>query len=434
MKKVYTKIQNIKGSLITLEADKAGLGDLVMIKRKDGCKFLSSVIAFDGNAVTLQVFGGTNGISTSDEVVFLHRPMEFTFDNSLLGRSFNSLGLPIDGGNPIQGDPLPINTPCFNPVCRAAPRQMVRTNIPLIDVFNCLVKSQKIPIFAAPGEEYNKLLLRICNQTDADVVVIGGMGLSFFDYRLFMDNAENHGAAGKTVMFVHRAVDPSVECILVPDMALACAERFAVDKGKNVLVLLSDMTAFADALKEISVTMDQIPANRGYPGSLYSDLASRYEKAVEIKGGGSVTIVSVTTMPGDDITHPVPDNTGFITEGQFYMKGGRIDPFGSLSRLKQLVIGKVTREDHGDLANALVRLYADSGKAKERSSMGFRLSAWDEKLVQFATLFENELMHPDVNLPLDDALNVGWKILATCFSRDEVGIKKHLIDTYWLNE
>ena len=184
----------------------------------------------------------------------------------------------------------------------------------------------------------------------------------------------------KTVMFIHRATDPAVECLLVPDMALACAEKFATD-GKNVLVLLTDMTAFADAIKEIAITMDQVPSNRGYPGSLYSDLASRYEKAVSIEGSGSITIIGVTTMPGDDVTHPVPDNTGYITEGQFYLHQGRIDPFGSLSGLKQLVIGKVTREDHGDLANAMIRLYAESKKARERQAMGFKFSRWDEKLL-----------------------------------------------------
>ena len=244
---------------------------------------------------------------------------------------------------------------------------MVRTNIPMIDVFNCLVKSQKIPIFSVAGEPYNALLMRIANQTDADVVIIGGMGLTFKEYQAFIDNAESAGTMNKTVMFIHRATDPAVECMLVPDMALACAEQFAID-GKNVLVLLTDMTAFADAIKEIAITMDQVPSNRGYPGSLYSDLASRYEKAVLIEGSGSITIIGVTTMPGDDVTHPVPDNTGYITEGQFYLHEGRIDPFGSLSRLKQLVIGKVTREDHGDLANAMIRLYAESKKARERQA------------------------------------------------------------------
>ncbi len=231
-------------------------------------------------------------------------------------------------------------------------------------------------------------------------------------------------------MFIHRAVDPAVECLLAPDLALACAEQFALS-GKNVLVLLTDMTAFADAIKEIAITMDQIPSNRGYPGSLYSDLAARYEKAVDIEGSGSITLISVTTMPGNDVTHPIPDNTGYITEGQFYLNGGSIDPFGSLSRLKQLVIGKVTREDHGDIANALIRLYADSKKAKERQAMGFKLSRWDEKLINYARLFEKKMMNLEVNITLEEALNVGWQILAECFQRHEVGLKQKLVEKYW---
>jgi V/A-type H+-transporting ATPase subunit B len=213
-------------------------------------------------------------------------------------------------------------------------------------------------------------------------------------------------------------------------MALACAEKFAA-QDKDVLVLLTDMTAFADAIKEIAITMDQVPSNRGYPGSLYSDLAFRYEKAVDIESSGSITIISVTTMPGNDVTHPVPDNTGYITEGQFYLIEGRINPFGSLSRLKQQVIGKVTREDHGDLANTLIRLYADSLKAKERRSMGFKLSQWDEKLLAFAHLFEEKMTNLKVNMPLEEALDMGWSILFEIFGPDEVGIKHSLIEKYW---
>jgi V/A-type H+-transporting ATPase subunit B len=308
---------------------------------------------------------------------------------------------------------------------------MVRTNIPMIDVFNCLVKSQKIPIFSIAGEPYNQLLMRIANQTDADVVIIGGMGLRFDDYQAFIDNAEEAGSMEKTIMFIHQATDPAVECLLVPDMALACAEKFAT-QDKDVLVLLTDMTAFADSIKEILITMDQVPSNRGYPGSLYSDLASRYEKAVDIDGSGSITILSVTTMPGGDVTHPIPDNTGYITEGQFYLHGGKIDPFGSLSRLKQQVIGKVTREDHGEIANTQIRLYADAKKARERESMGFKLSRWDEKLLQFAKLFEERMMNLEVNYTVEQALDLGWKTLAECFEMHEVGIKQTLIDKYWV--
>lgn len=426
----YEKINDMRGNLITVTAEGVSLGELARIDLKDGRSIYASVLRIDGDQVTLQVFQSTRGISTEDKVTFLKREMQVVFGNSLLGRRLSGAGVPIDGGPEIIGDPIDIGGSSFNPVRRIIPREMVRTNIPMIDVFNCLVKSQKIPIFSVPGEPYNALLMRIANQTDADVVIIGGMGLTFSDYQAFIDNAEESGSMNKTVMFVHRATDPAVECLLVPDMALACAEKFAIN-DKNVLVLLTDMTAFSDAIKEISITMDMVPSNRGYPGSLYSDLASRYEKAVLIEGSGSITVIGVTTMPGDDVTHPVPDNTGYITEGQFYLHNDQIDPFGSLSRLKQLVIGKVTREDHGDLANAMIRLYAESKKARERQGMGFKLSRWDEQLLQYSHLFEDRMMNLDVNCPLEEALDIGWATLAECFAREEVGIKQSLLNKYW---
>lgn len=430
MKKVYEKINDMRGNLLTVTADDVSLGELARIDLKDGRNVFASVLRIEGDQVALQVFESTRGISTEDKVTFLKRQMQATYGRSLLGRRLSGSGLPIDGGPEIVGDQINIGTPSFNPVKRIIPREMVRTNIPMIDVFNCLVKSQKIPIFSVPGEPYNQLLMRIANQTDADVVIIGGMGLTFKDYQAFIDNAEESGSMNKTVMFIHRATDPAVECLLVPDMALAVAEKFATN-DKNVLVLLTDMTAFADAIKEISITMDQVPSNRGYPGSLYSDLASRYEKAVLIEGSGSITIIAVTTMPGDDVTHPVPDNTGYITEGQFYLHHGRIDPFGSLSRLKQQVIGKVTREDHGDLANAMIRLYAESKKARERQAMGFKLSRWDEQLLHYSILFEQRMMNLEVNLSLEDTLDLGWKTLAECFEPQQVGIKESILNKYW---
>jgi V/A-type H+-transporting ATPase subunit B len=433
MRKVYDHIIDMKGNLITVAAEEVSLGELALIQKSDGTVTYGSVLSFDQEMVTLQVFENTRGISTGDKVIFMKRPIQVAYSHSLLGRTFNGRGEPIDGGPKIIGEEININTPTFNPVKRIIPRKMVRTNIPMIDVFNCLVKSQKIPIFSIAGEPYNQLLMRIANQTDADVVIIGGMGLRFDDYQAFLENAQKSAVMDKTILFVHLATQPPVECLLVPDMALAVAEKFALE-GKSVIVLLTDMTSFADSIKEISITMDQIPSNRGYPGSLYSDLASRYEKAVDIEGLGSITIVSVTTMPGGDVTHPIPDNTGYITEGQFYLHDGKIDPFGSLSRLKQQVIGKVTREDHGDLANTMIRLYADSKKAKERQSMGFKLSRWDEKLLHFGTLFEEKMMNLQVNITLEQALDVGWMILADCFSKQEVGIKKVILDRYWPRE
>lgn len=430
MKKVYDRIIDMRGNLLTVIAQGVSLGELARIQTKSGQNIYASVLRIEGEKVTLQAFENTRGISTHDRVTFLGHQMRAICSEALLGRRLNGAGEPIDQGPIITGEHIEIGAPSFNPVRRIIPRDLVRTNIPMIDVFNCLVKSQKIPIFSIAGEPYNQLLMRIANQTDADVVIIGGMGLRFDDYQAFIDNAETTGSLEKTVMFIHTATDPAVECLLVPDMALACAEKFAVE-NKNVLVLLTDMTAFADSIKEIMITMDQVPSNRGYPGSLYSDLASRYEKAVDIEGSGAITIISVTTMPGGDVTHPIPDNTGYITEGQFYLHGGRIDPFGSLSRLKQQVIGKVTREDHNDIANAQIRLYAESKKARERQSMGFKLSRWDEKLLNYSQRFEERMMNLQVNLPLEEALDLGWKTLSECFEMSEVGIKQTLVDKYW---
>ncbi|HSX10535.1 MAG TPA: V-type ATP synthase subunit B [Chlamydiales bacterium] len=433
MRKVYDRIVDMRGNLISVEAVGVSLGEVARVQKPNGASTYAQVLRFDDDLVTLQVFENTRGISTGDQVSFLNRQVRATFTDDLLGRRLNGAGVPIDGGPEIIGTEVDIGQPSFNPIKRIVPCELVRTNIPMIDVFNCLVKSQKIPIFSVAGEPYNELLMRIANQTDVDVVIIAGMGLRFDDYQAFIDNAERAGSIEKTVMFIHKATDPAVECILVPDMALAVAEKFALE-GKDVLVMMTDMTAFADAIKEIAITMDQIPSNRGYPGSLYSDLASRYEKAVDIEGSGSITIISVTTMPGGDVTHPIPDNTGYITEGQFYLHGGSIDPFGSLSRLKQQVIGKVTREDHGDLANTMIRLYADSKKARERQGMGFRLSRWDEKLLRYSFLFEERMMNLHVNLPLEQALDLGWLTLAECFELEEIGVKKQISDKYWPKE
>lgn len=433
MRKAYDRIINMRGNLITVGATGVQLGEMAEVRKKNGTTTFASVLRIEGEEVTLQVFENTRGISTGDQVTFLGRQIQATASHDLLGRRLNGKGDPIDHGPDITGESIEIGQPSFNPTRRVIPRDLVRTNIPMIDLFNCLVKSQKIPIFSIAGEPYNQLLMRIANQTDADVVIIGGMGLRFDDYQAFIDNAEKAGSMEKTVMFIHRATDPAVECLLVPDMALAVAEKFATE-GKYVLVLLTDMTAYADAIKEIAITMDQIPSNRGYPGSLYSDLAFRYEKAVDIEGSGSITILSVTTMPGGDVTHPIPDNTGYITEGQFYLHGGSIDPFGSLSRLKQQVIGKVTRDDHGDLANTMIRLYADSKKARERQAMGFRLSRWDEKLLRYSFLFEERMMDLNVNLALEKALDLGWQTLAECFDFEEVGVKKGIGEKYWPKE
>ena len=428
MNQVYNKIESIVGNVITVRATDIRYHDLAQIRTRFG-KSLAEVIKIDGDLVSLQVFAGGKGVSTGDEVRFLGHEMRVSFSEDLLGRIFNGSGEPIDRGPALTDNMQPIGGPSVNPTRRILANRMLRTNIPMIDMFNTLVVSQKLPIFSISGEPYNQLLARIATQSDADVIVLGGMGLKYDDFLYFKDILVKEGALSKTVMFIHTASDPTVECMMIPDMALAVAEQFALH-DKDVLVLLTDMTNFADAMKEIAITQEQVPSNRGYPGDLYSQLAARYEKAVDFANSGSVTILAVTTMPGDDVTHPVPDNTGYITEGQYYLEGGRIEPFGSLSRLKQNVNDK-TRKDHRALMDAMIRLYASYRDTVEKKNMGFAMSPWDEKLLKYGELFETQLMDLSVNLSLEDALDLGWEILAACFEKDETGIKSELTDEFW---
>ena len=428
MHKVYHRIERIAGSVITVKAEGVAYQELAQVTSPQGVS-LARVIRIDKEMVDLQVFAGARGISTDSQVHFFGKPMEIPFSDSLLGRVFTGSGVPRDNGPLIEENPIAIGGPSVNPAKRIIPRHMVRTGIPMIDVFNTLVVSQKLPIFSIAGEPYNQLLARIALQAEVDVIVLGGMGLKHDDYLYLRNFLEKNGALSRSVMFVHTASDPIVECLLVPDAALAVAEQFAIN-GKNVLVLLTDMTNFADAMKEIAITMEQIPSNRGYPGDLYSQLASRYEKAVDFDTAGSITILAVTTMPGDDVTHPVPDNTGYITEGQFYLRKGRIEPFGSLSRLKQQVNGS-TRSDHRTIMNTMIQLYANFKETVEKQSMGFRMTAWDQKLLRYGVRFEKEMMDLSVNIPLEKALDLGWIILSDCFEPEETGIPSKMINEYW---
>ena len=429
MLKVYHKIIRIAGSVITVEADNVAYNELAEVSGERGTS-LAQVIRIDSGKVYLQVFAGSRGINTGDQVRFLGREMRVSASEDLLGRIFNGRGVPRDNRPAIESDLIEIGGPSVNPAKRIIPRNMIRTGIPMIDVFNTLVESQKLPIFSIAGEPYNQLLARIALQAEVDVIILGGMGLKYDDYLYFRNTLDEAGALSRTVMFIHTASDPTVECMLVPDMSLAVAEQYAIS-GKRVLVLLTDMTNFADSLKEIAITMEQVPANRGYPGDLYSQLASRYEKAVDFDSAGSITILAVTTMPGDDVTHPVPDNTGYITEGQFYLRNGRIEPFGSLSRLKQQVNSR-TREDHRAIMDAMIRLYSEYRSTLEKQSMGFQMSAWDKKLLKYGKRFENEMMDLSVNIPLEEALDLGWKILADCFDPADTGIKSDLVNKFWV--
>ncbi len=428
----HTRLLEIVGDTIRVKARGVAFGDVALVENPDSEKSIAKVVGLDRDTVSLQVYTGGKGLSTDAGVSFLGKPQEVVYSENILGRIFRGSGDPIDGGPDLSSDPtIPLGGPTVHPVMRVMPTHMIETRVPMIDLFNCLVESQKIPIFSVAGEPYNELLARIGFQANADVVVFGGMGLIFDDFHFFRSAFEEHGVFHRTVMFVNQASDPLVERLLIPDMALAVAEKMAVEENKRVLVLLTDMTAYADAMKEIAVAQERIPAVRGYMGDLYTQLAQRYEKACDFKGAGSVTILTVTTMPGDDVTHPVPDNTGYITEGQFYLHNGVIDPFGSLSRLKQHVIGKATREDHGQIMNTMIRFYSGGVETQKKQDMAFELSALDRKLLKFARLFRERFMDIRANLPVIEALDLCWQTLAECFEPQELLMKQALVEKYY---
>lgn len=431
MRKYYDEITRIAGNVVSITATGVGYDELAVISGARG-ESLAQVIRLEGDQVSLQIFAGTQGVSTGDRVRFLGRPMQVPFSDDLLGRVFDGSGKPRDGRPDIEAKMVEIGSPAVNPIKRRRPDYMIDTGIPMIDIFNSLVESQKLPIFSVAGEPYNELLARVGLQAKADVIILGGMGLRHDDYLKFRDTFEAGGVLGRTIMFIHTAADPVVECLLVPDLCLAVGESYAL-QGKRVLCLLTDMTAFSDSLKEIAITMEQIPSNRGYPGDLYTQLARRYEKAVDFDGAGSMTLLACVTMPGDDVTHPVPDNTGYITEGQFYLRNGRIEPFGSLSRLKQQVNGK-TRDDHRAIMDGCLQLYANCRETREKRDMGFEMSDWDKKLLHYGHLFESQIMDLSVNIPLFEALDRCWSILAECFEPVETGIRRAIVEKHWPKE
>ncbi len=428
MRTFYDEISQIAGNVVTVKAQGIGYDELAVIATDHGSS-LAQVIRLEDDQVSLQIFGGTEGVSTGDKIRFLGQSFKVPFSDALLGRVFNGSGHPRDGRPEVKAETVEIGSPAVNPTKRRVPNKMIHTRIPMIDIFNTLVGSQKLPIFSVAGEPYNDVLARVGMQADAEVIILGGMGLRHDDYLTFRHRFDEAGVLGRTIMFIHTAADPIVECLLIPDLALAVGEQYAL-QGKDVLVLLSDMTAFSDALKEIAITMEQVPSNRGYPGDLYTQLARRYEKAVDFDGAGSMTVLACVTMPGDDVTHPVPDNTGYITEGQLYLRNGRIEPFGSLSRLKQLVNGK-TRDDHRAIMNSCIQLYAQCDESREKREMGFELSEWDERLLKYGDMFEDKIMDLTLNIDLFDALDKCWEILAECFEPEETGIRDTIVQKHW---
>ena len=430
--RTYTHLQAITKATVSVNAAGVANDELATVGGK-----LAQVVKTKGDTVTLQVFSGTEGVPTNAEVSFLGAPPTLKVSDQLEGRFFNAYGKPIDGGPEIEGEEREIGGPSVNPYKRRQPSELIPTGIAGIDLNNTLVSGQKIPFFADPDQPYNQVMADVALRADVDKIILGGMGLSNDDYLYFRQKFESAGALDRIVSFVNTTEEPPVERLLIPDMALTAAEYFAVDKNEKVLVLLTDMTLYADALSIVSNRMDQIPSKDSMPGSLYSDLAKIYEKAVQLPDGGSITIIAVTTLNDGDITHAIPDNTGYITEGQLYLKADSdsgkviIDPFRSLSRLKQLVQGKKTREDHSQVMNAGVRLYADAQSAKTKLENGFDLSDYDLRCLDYAKEYATRLLSIDVNISIDEMLDTAWEIFAKYFTPADTGIKQAMIDKYW---
>lgn len=433
--KIYTRLEGITKATVSLKADGVANDELAVVDGR-----LAQVVKTKGSTVTLQVFSGTEGIPTDAEVTFLGNPPALRVSEELSGRFFDAYGHPIDGGPEVEGEERQIGGPSVNPYKRKQPSEIIPTGIAGIDLNNTLVSGQKIPFFADPDQPYNNVMAQVALRADVDKIILGGMGLSNDDYLYFKHEFEAAGALDKIISFVNTTEQPPVERLLIPDMALTAAEYFAVEKNEKVLVLLTDMTLYADALSIVSNRMDQIPSKDSMPGSLYSDLAKIYEKAVQLPDGGSITIIAVTTLNDGDITHAIPDNTGYITEGQLYLRSdpdsGKIiiDPFRSLSRLKQLVQGKKTREDHSQVMNASVRLYADAQNAKTKLENGFDLSDYDNRCLEYAKEYATRILSIDVNLTITEMLDTAWEIFAKHFTPAETGIKQALVDKYWPNK
>jgi len=430
--KIYTHIENVTKATCTVHADGVANEEMAMVDGRP-----AQVVKIAGNRVTLQIFPGTQGIATNAEVVFLGKPPTLKVSDELKGRFFDAYGTPIDGGPEVDGKEVEIGGPSVNPVRRKQPSELIATGIAGIDLNNTLVTGQKIPFFADPDQPYNAVMADVALRAKADVIILGAMGMSNDDYLYYKTLFDNAGALDRILAFVNTTDNPPVERLLIPDMCLTAAEYFSVEKKQKVLVLLTDMTLFADALSIVSNRMDQIPSKDSMPGSLYSDLARIYEKASQFPDGGSITLVAVTTLSGGDITHAIPDNTGYITEGQLYLRRDTdvakviIDPFRSLSRLKQLVIGKKTRKDHPQVMNTAIRLFADAAGAKTKQENGFDLTEYDKRTLQFAKEYSRDLLAIDVNVEIDFMLDTAWKLFGKYFTQDEVGIKKELMDQYW---
>jgi len=431
----YTTIKEISGPLIFVESVRGvGYGELARIRTPSGEERRGQVLEIGGGVAVVQVFEGTTGLDVGKtRVRFTGETVKLAVSNDMLGRIFDGSGRPIDGGpRIIPDDYLDVNGSPINPFAREYPREFIQTGISTIDGMNTLVRGQKLPLFSASGLPHNAVAAQIARQAKvvgADepfTTIFAAMGITADELRFFRDDFEKQGAFDHVTMFVNLADDPAIERILTPRLALTAAEYFAIKQGNHVLVILTDMTNYAESLREISAAREEVPGRRGYPGYMYTDLATIYERAGRLHGTkGSITQMPILTMPGDDKTHPVPDLTGYITEGQLmvdrslHRKGiyPPIDPAPSLSRLMKEGIGKgKTREDHREVSDQLYYAFAEGRSFRDLVAVVGEeaLSARDKLYLQFADEFERRFINQGVyeNRDIDTTLDLGWDLLS----------------------
>ena len=434
MLKEYKTIKEIVGPLMVVEGvEGIKYEELVEIETQNGELRRGRVLEVNGDKAVVQLFENSAGINLKDSKVrFLGRPLSLGVSEDMIGRVFDGLGRPKDNGPKIIPEKtLDINGTAINPVARDYPSEFIQTGVSAIDGLNTLVRGQKLPIFSGSGLPHAELALQIARQakvlgTDSKfAVVFGAIGITFEEAQTFTEDFMKTGAIDRAVLFMNLANDPAIERLSTPKMALTCAEYLAFEKGMHVLVILTDLTNYCEALREVSAARKEVPGRRGYPGYLYTDLSTIYERAGRIKGReGSITQIPILTMPEDDKTHPIPDLTGYITEGQIILsrdlyKQNLMPPINvlpSLSRLKDKGIGKgKTREDHADTMNQLFAAYATGKEAKELAVIlgESALSETDKAFVKFTTAFEEQYVAQgfDNNRTIEDTLNLGWDLL-----------------------
>lgn len=449
MLKEYKSIKEIVGPLMLVSGvEGVKYDELVEISGQDGSVRRGKVLEVNGDNALVQLFEGSQGIQMStSKARFLGRSLELGVSEDMLGRVFDGLGNPKDGGAAIIPEKrIDINGQPINPAARDYPDEFIQTGVSAIDGLNTLVRGQKLPVFSASGLPHAKLAAQIARQAKVlgkdskFAVVFAAIGITYEEAEYFMQDFRRTGAIERAVMFVNLANDPAVERIATPRMALTAAEYLAFEKDMHVLVIMTDITNYCEALREVSAARKEVPGRRGYPGYLYTDLATIYERAGRIKGkGGSITQIPILTMPEDDKTHPIPDLTGYITEGQIilsrelYKKGINppIDVLPSLSRLKNKGIGKnKTREDHPDSMNQLFAAYAHGKEAKELSAIlgDAALTPVDRKYAEFAEAFEERYVNQgfNENRSIEETLQIGWELL-TILPRTEM---KRISDKY----